>query len=250
MSCCAIIQARVGSTRLPMKSLLFFREAPLVDWVVTRVSMAARIDRVIVALPDTPMNDILEDHLLTLNGKGMGMGGRTPGFDVVRGPEDDVLARFLMAAERVSCDHVVRVCADNPLIWGGAIDRLVDDYLRGGADYCYNHVPRANLWPDGLGAEILSRDLLREIGKKARKPSQREHCLNFVWDNAPSFRIRTFDPVEPWLRRPEVKLDIDTPEDFCRLARMRVSMSDGPRAVLDAWDARDARNAEPDGIRR
>lgn len=231
MSCCAIIQARVGSTRLPMKNLLFFREAPLIDWVVRRVSTARRLDKVLVALPDTPMNDVLEDHL-----RGLGNGEKSLDVAVVRGPEDDVLARYLKAADVAGCDTVVRVCADNPLIWGEAIDRLVDDYLRGGADYCYNHVPRANLWPDGLGAEILSHELLREIGEKASEPSQREHCLNFIWDNAPSFRIRTFDPEEPWLRRPEIKLDIDTPEDFCRLARMGFSMSDGPRALVDAWD--------------
>ncbi len=235
MTCCAIIQARVGSTRLPMKNLLFFREAPLIDWVVARVSTARRLDRVLVALPDTPMNDVLEDHLKNLNGRSVL--GKPLDIDVVRGPEDDVLGRYLLAAERARCDTIVRVCADNPLIWGEAIDRLVEDYLRGGADYCYNHVPRRNLWPDGLGAEILPWELLLEMGAKAKEPSQREHCLNFIWDNASSFRIRTFDPEEPWLRRPEIKLDIDTPEDFCRLARMNVSMADGPRALVDAWDA-------------
>ncbi|MBU3831965.1 MAG: NTP transferase domain-containing protein, partial [Candidatus Desulfovibrio faecigallinarum] len=206
MSTVAIIQARVGSSRLPMKSLLCLRGHALIDWVVNRVSEAARLDGVVVAMPDTERDNVLQAHLDDW------------GVAVVRGSEQDVLSRFLLAARETHADRIVRICADNPFVWGEAIDRLVDFYNASNLDYAYNHIPRNNLWPDGLGAEILSRDLLEDIGKKADQPSQREHCLNYIWDNRDRFSIGTFDPEEGWLKRPEVKLDIDTADDFCRLA--------------------------------
>ena len=155
MSTVAIIQARVGSSRLPMKSLLCLRGHALIDWVVNRVSEAARLDGVVVAMPDTERDNVLQAHLDDC------------GVAVVRGSEQDVLSRFLLAARETHADRIVRICADNPFVWGEAIDRLVDFYNASNLDYAYNHIPRNNLWPDGLGAEILSRDLLEDIGKKA-----------------------------------------------------------------------------------
>ena len=83
----AIIQARVGSSRLPMKSLLCLRGHALIDWVVNRVSEAARLDGVVVAMPDTERDRVLQAHL------------EDWGVAVVRGSEQDVLSRFLLAAE-------------------------------------------------------------------------------------------------------------------------------------------------------
>ena len=147
----AIIQARLGSTRLPMKSLLCLRDVPVIDWVTRRLGQAARLDGIMVAVPDTPLDLVLLDHL------------KRRGVPCVAGSEDDVLARFCLAARKADAGRVVRVCADNPLIWSGAIDRLVDFYDQVGWDYAYNHIPRYNQWPDGLGAEMLSRELLEEL---------------------------------------------------------------------------------------
>lgn len=202
----AIVQARMGSARLPMKSLLCLRGIPLADWVTRRLKRSRLLDHVVVATPDTPLDAVLRAHL------------REGGTDCVAGPEDDVLARFRLAARLTHADTVVRVCADNPLIWGEAVDRLIRFYARERCDYAWNHVPRGSAWPDGLGAEILSAELLLEMERLATAPSQREHCLNYLWDNAERFDMRTFDPEEPELRRPDVKLDVDTAEDFARLA--------------------------------
>ncbi|MDE7371771.1 MAG: glycosyl transferase family 2, partial [Desulfovibrio sp.] len=110
-------------------------------------------------------------------------------------------------------------------------------YRKGGCDYAYNHIPRGNLWPDGLGAEILSRELLDELDSRAKLESQREHCLNYIWDNAENYRIATFDPEEPWLRRPELKLDVDSAEDFRRLALLPLAPAMDAREILAACDA-------------
>lgn len=220
----ALVQARLGSTRLPLKSLLCLDGLPIIDWVTKRLGMSSMISEIIVAIPDTPVDTVLEDHL------------RKRGVKVVKGPENDVLGRMNMALSATEAKHVVRICADNPLIWWEAVDRLAGFYLSGDYDYAYNHIPRNNLWPDGLGAEIVSRNLLTKLDGLAENASQREHCLNYIWDNPDKFRIGTFDPEENWLKRPDLKLDVDTPEDFIRLARLKLTPQSGAGEILSRLD--------------
>lgn len=217
----AIVQARLGSSRLPLKSLVNLAGLPIIDWVIRRLARSAEVDHIIVAVPDTPLDSILKTHL------------EEKGIECVTGPEDDVLTRFRLAAEKTAPDLVVRVCADNPLIWWKAVDQLVRFYKASSLDYAYNHIPRGNTWPDGLGAEIISADLLAKIDRKAHTRAQREHCLNYIWDNPADFRIGTFDPKEEWLRRPDLKFDIDTIEDFQRLGQMPINVKTGARELLE-----------------
>lgn len=219
----AIVQSRLGSTRLPLKAFLMLHGHALIDWVLMRLKMAESLDGIIVAVPDTELDSLLLKHL------------QEQGVECMAGPEDDVLERFLLAAKKSEAGEIVRVCADNPLIWGGAVDRLAEFYEKGNCDYAYNHVPRGNLWPDGLGAEIISRELLEEIGQKAQKQSQREHCLNYIWDNPAKYRIATFNPQEEGLRRPDLKLDVDTPEDFLRLASKPIKPGMGATELVALW---------------
>ena len=208
----AIVQARLGSTRLPLKSLLSLRDQPVINWVLHRLSQAKKIDSILFAIPDTSLDAVLHEHL------------RRQQVSCFVGSETDVLERYVMAARSVHAGTVIRVCADNPLIWGEAVDRLIDFYASTPCDYAYNHIPRNNRWPDGLGAEILSRDLLEEIATKANLPAQREHCLNYIWDTQDTYRIATFDPKESWLCRPDLKLDIDRIEDYQKLALLPIHM--------------------------
>lgn len=225
MNVVAIIQARLGSSRLPLKSLVTLNDKPLIDWVTNRVGAAREVNRVVVATPDTELDKPLRDHL------------KRRGREVIEGSENDVLDRFLLAARQTDADLVLRVCADNPFIWPEAIDRLVRFYRAGDYDYAYNHIPKGNAWPDGLGAEILARETLEKIASLADKPAQREHCLNYIWDTPSDFRVATFDPEENWLRRPEIKLDIDTPEDFRRLSLSAIRPDSDAREIIAAWDA-------------
>lgn len=212
-----IAQARLGSSRLPFKSLLCLRGEPLIDWVMTRLKQSRYLDDIVAAIPDSPLDDILAAHL------------EKRGISVFRGSENDVLKRFHEAAQHARADYIVRICADNPLVSGEAIDRLICFYCSSDCDYAWNHIPRNNLWPDGLGAEMASATLLRRLDHEASLPAQREHCFNYIWDNLEKFHVATFDPEEAWLRRPEVKLDIDTAEDFRRLALMPIN----PRMNLE-----------------
>jgi len=226
MSTIALVQARMGSSRLPMKALLCLRGLPLIDWVARRTAKSALLDRIVVATPDTPLDETLAAHvrerLMPLDER----------IAVFCGPEQDVLERFRAAGAAFGAGRVVRVCADNPFIWGGEIDNLIRFFEESGCDYAYNHIPRKNLYPDGLGAEIVSFALLAELAAKAKEPAHREHCLSYIWDNAQRFDIRTFDPPDPRLRRPELKLDVDSPEDFRRLALLPVHVDMPPEEIV------------------
>ena len=204
MKITGIIQARMGSDRLPKKMLMDFNGYPLIEWIVRRVRESKNIDKFVAAIPITKENDELSECLESLD------------IDVFRGSEKDVLSRFYNASLLHSVDTIVRVCGDNPLICASELDRLVEFYKNNNCDYAYNHMPRNNRYPDGLGAEICSFMLLDKINNVAIKEDHREHIFNFVWENKEDFIIKTFDPPEI-IAYPHLKFDIDTQEDLDKL---------------------------------
>lgn len=207
----AVVQARMGSSRLPNKMMLWLHGLPVVEWVFRRVTMAAEVDQIVFALPDTAADDILADYLKCL------------GAAVFRGSESDVLGRCHQAAMLREAGAIVRVCADNPLVSASEIDRLVRFFDEGDFDYAYNHIPRNNRYPDGLGAEIVSAAVLGRLDCEAVEPAHREHMFNFIWDNQSGFAIGTCDPLDEVLAHPELKLDLDTTDDYGWLLQLPVS---------------------------
>tara|TARA_B110000008_G_C16969904_1_gene563505 strand:+ start:24 stop:734 length:711 start_codon:yes stop_codon:yes gene_type:complete len=210
----AIIQARVNSSRLPNKMFLNLHGYPICEWVYRRVVMSKKIDQIVFALPDTEENNTLAWYLQSI------------GADVFRGSESDVVQRFYQAANYTSASKIVRICADNPLICSSEIDRLIEFYQKNNCDYAYNHIPKNNKYPNGLGAEICSMSILKFINQNARKNNHREHLFNYIWSNTSEFSIKTFDPLEE-LAYPHLKLDIDTMSDYQFLLEneFRIQMS-------------------------
>ena len=206
----AVVQARMGASRLPNKMMLWLHGMPVAEWVYRRVSSATQLDQVVFALPDTPADQVLADFLTAR------------GAAVFQGSEQDVLGRFYAAASRYDADVVVRVCADNPFVSGSEIDRLIGFFQDGDYDYAYNHIPRNNRYPDGLGAEIASMEILRRLHQEATEPSHREHLFNYLWDHPELFRIATCDPLDQSLAHPHLKLDLDTLDDYAKLLQLQV----------------------------
>ena len=133
------------------------------------------------------------------------------------GDEYDVLGRVASAAHEANADLVVRVCADNPFVDPGEIDRLIDFYCQCHSDYACNHQDRLGSgYPDGIGAEILSFSLLKYINVNATDPHQREHVTLYLWDNADQFSLSSV-PVPPELTGSTLSFDVDTPTDLVRL---------------------------------
>jgi spore coat polysaccharide biosynthesis protein SpsF len=220
MKTIAVIQARMGSSRLPNKAMLHLNGYPIIEWVASRAKKAKLLNGVIVAIPNTKQNDVLEWFL------------KSKGFEVYRGDETDVLGRMVEAARTLDATHFVRICADNPFVCWNAIDDLVEFFMKESADYAYNHIPRNNLYPDGIGAEMTSMETLENIHKVAILPTQREHCFNYIWENQTLFNIKTFDPLIPELRKPNLKLDIDTMEDYLYINKINAEIAEKSEDII------------------
>ncbi|KRO47508.1 MAG: hypothetical protein ABR56_06690 [Acidimicrobium sp. BACL27 MAG-120823-bin4] len=195
----------MGSSRFPGKMMAKLGDQELMSWVLTRVCDAKELDQVVLATSTSGDDDQLVE--VASNFKVM----------VVRGSQDDVLDRFVQASRESKADLVVRVCADNPFVAAEEIDRLVVAHKSGSFDYSCNHQQRlGNRYADGFGAEVVSTSLLNEISKLTTQTTHREHVTSYVWDNSAKFRIQAVMAPSD-LAFPEIKLDIDTPEDLQKL---------------------------------
>ena len=201
----ALIQARMGSTRLPRKMLRMLGPHTLIEWVVRRVKECEVFDRVVLATSDRKTDDPLVEMVKSME------------IDIYRGSESDVLGRVAHAARKYKAETVIRICADNPFVDPGELKRLFDTYVSTTCDYACNHQDRLkSKYADGFGAEILSNKLLQEISKCTRESSHREHVTLYLWDNKNKFKLYSVDaPIQ--LAFPNLKFDIDTEIDLARL---------------------------------
>ncbi|MGA2965007.1 MAG: aminotransferase class III-fold pyridoxal phosphate-dependent enzyme, partial [Terriglobales bacterium] len=162
----AIIQARMGSSRLPGKSIAEIEGMPMLWHVIQRVKRASLVDRVVVATTTAPADDAIEK-----------MCGEN-GVPCYRGSENDVLDRYYHAARAENAAQVVRITADCPLIDPEAIDRVVRRFQCGDLDYASNAMVRT--YPDGLDTEIFSFSALERAWHEAGKTSEREHVTPYL----------------------------------------------------------------------
>jgi spore coat polysaccharide biosynthesis protein SpsF (cytidylyltransferase family) len=201
MSAAAIIQARMGSTRLPGKVLLDLCGKPVIGRVVERTRAAQGVHGVLVATTDRPEDDVIEEWCIR------------GGVPVFRGLAEDVLARYHGAAlylDRlgIGADRILRVTADCPLIDPGVIDRGIHESEKTGADYVSNIDPPT--YPDGLDVEVFTRRLLEVAHGEARLPSDREHVTPFMRRNG-RFRTLNFRADRDLSR---LRWTLDTAEDY------------------------------------
>jgi spore coat polysaccharide biosynthesis protein SpsF len=216
----AFVQARMGSRRLPGKSMLpIWREMPLIELVLRRVCAAGSLDRVVLVTTAHSRDDTLASV------------ARGLGVPVFRGAQDDVLGRFAGALERFPADAVVRVCADNPFIEPQAIDELVDWFARAQpCDYASNHEARSGL-PDGIGAEILSAAALRRAAADAVTAFDREHVPAYLLARPEAFRLAFAPPPEQ--RWPLLTLDIDTRDDYVAMRELAGRLAERSAPLWD-----------------
>jgi glutamate-1-semialdehyde aminotransferase/spore coat polysaccharide biosynthesis protein SpsF (cytidylyltransferase family) len=194
----AIVQARLGSTRLPGKTLADISGQPMISWVVRRVERARRVDKVIVATTDDPSDDPLAEFC------------GSAGFGCFRGSTDDVLDRYVAAAKFMGADTVVRITGDCPLIDPDIIDEVVAAFEATGADYASN-VLRAT-YPEGLDVEVVSLAALERAARTAKNPSDREHVTAYIRNTE---EFETASVVSQLSRRvTDIRLSVDEPEDL------------------------------------
>ncbi len=205
MKITGFIQARLGSTRLAKKMLLKLGDYTILEWVLQRVKKSKELDSVVLLLPDSSENDVLEEVALSL------------GIPVFRGSEKNVLERFYLASQKYPSDAYARICADNPFICFNEIDRVLSFFKEQNFDYSFNHVPKLNNnYADGFGCEVFSQKTLAKVYKAAHSDSQREHVTSYIWENMKDFTIGTLNaPIG--LAYPELQFDVDTAEDLQKL---------------------------------
>jgi len=162
----AIVQARMGSTRLPGKVLKEVNGKPLIEILLNRLSEAKRIDKIVLATSINKENDDLSKAVEKL------------GFDVFRGSEEDVLDRYYKSASEYSPVGVVRVTGDCPLIDANLVDRVIRKFQKTGVDYASNTMPRT--YPDGLDLSVFSFETLEIAWRQAKTKYDREHVTPFM----------------------------------------------------------------------
>ena len=171
----AVIQARLGSTRLPGKTLADLGGRPMLAHVVERAAAISGVDGVVLATTVHPRDDRLAEW------------ARDAALPCVRGSEDDVLDRFHDVLDRHPADAIVRVTPDCPFLDPDVSAEVVAAWRREpGIDYASNVHPPT--FPDGLDTEVIARGALIAAWREARLPSDREHVTPFVWRQPGRFR--------------------------------------------------------------
>lgn len=169
----AIIQARMGSSRLPgkvMQQLGQFKQ-PLIGLLIKRLKKAEAIDEIILATSTNKENDPLCDYVNSL------------GYSVFRGDEVNVLERFYQAAKAHKGETIIRITGDSPLIDGQICDELINFHIKQNADYSY----LSERFCEGVDCEVINMSSLAQINQEATKPSEREHVTLYAYNHPDKF---------------------------------------------------------------
>jgi spore coat polysaccharide biosynthesis protein SpsF len=193
----AIIQARMGSTRLPGKVLKDLGGATVLARVVNRTQRATLLDEVVVATSVLPADDAIVKECDRL------------AVTWFRGDEADVLDRYHRAAVKFAVDVVVRVTADCPLVDPELIDETIRAFLDQKADYATNSLVLT--YPRGLDVEVLTASALAYAWRDAREAHQRIHVTPYLYENPHLFKVLSFSAEEDQSR---YRWTLDTAEDM------------------------------------
>ena len=168
----AIIQARMGSSRLPGKMGMDLCGMPVIDWVLKRTKLARNLDEIVLATSKKMEDDVLEDA------------GKKNGVLVFRGYEKNVLRRFVDAGNIAKADIVVRICGDRPLIDPSLVDSAIEHFFVHSGDLSFNHISDGiHNWPRGFGVEVLRHESLISLDRHLSDPISREHVTYHMWQN-------------------------------------------------------------------
>jgi glutamate-1-semialdehyde 2,1-aminomutase len=193
----AIIQARMGSTRLPGKTMMDLSGTPLLDRLLRQVAGARTLDEVVIATSTDHADDAIE-HFAA---------GR--GYRVIRGSEQDVLSRYRMAAEASGAEIIVRLTADCPLHSPDTVDEVVKAFLESKVDYASNTNPYTR--PDGQDVEIFTRKMLEMAAATAVEAPDREHVTPWIRRNPDITRLNVLH-LPP--HQPSLRWSVDHPDDL------------------------------------
>ena len=166
MKTVAVVQARMGSSRLPGKVLKDVGGRPMIQFLLERLARARSVDAIVLATSSAASSDSLAEFVQGL------------GYDVYRGSEDDVLDRTYQASLSAEATTVIRITGDCPLVDPALVDEAVAAFVAGDVDYLSNVAPPT--YPDGLDIEVFSFAALERAWSEAKAPAEREHVTSFI----------------------------------------------------------------------
>lgn len=200
-----IIQARMGSTRLPGKVLLDLAGESMLVRVMNRIHRAQKLDELVVATT-THSADRVIAKLCAKHG-----------WACFRGREEDVLDRYFQAAKEHHADVVVRITSDCPLIEPEIIDLTVRQFLQEDSlDYVSNTLP-PRTFPRGLDVEVMSFEALERAWREDDNPAWREHVTPYIYRHPEKFTIQTVMNDQDYSH---MRWTVDTPEDLAFVRRI------------------------------
>src|SRR5690554_5883359 len=201
-----IIQARVGSTRFPHKMTVpFYDGRGILHFLLSRMVSTNIPAPIILAIPDTPENDVLEEIGTSLNLK------------IFRGSEQDVMSRFINAALHYKISDIIRVCADNPFLDNQSIISLIENLKNSDSDYisyCLSDGTPTIKTHFGFWPEAVRLSALQAAADRTTEKYYREHVTNFIYAADNGFTrhcipISSEIELNNWAR-----FTVDTAQDF------------------------------------
>ncbi|WP_129691775.1 cytidylyltransferase domain-containing protein [Gottfriedia acidiceleris] len=204
MKVVAIIQARMGSSRLPGKVLRKVLNKPLLEYQIERVKRAKCINEIIIATTINETDQKIVDFCELLS------------LTYYRGSEEDVLSRYYEAASICQADIVVRITADCPLIDPDIIDQIINDFIKNQShiDYVSNTVQRS--FPIGMDVEVMTFPLIESINRLDLPQSYREHVTPYIYQSG-KYKIRQ---VLQETNKSHIRLTVDTPQDLNLISKI------------------------------
>jgi spore coat polysaccharide biosynthesis protein SpsF len=197
-----VVQARLGSTRLPRKVLMPLSGKPLIIRMLERISLSEKAENIIVAVTketgDNELTDICESE----------------GYRVYRGSTNDLLDRHYQAGKKYNADAVVKIPSDCPLIDYSVITKVIDFYTANSHKYDYVSNLHPASYPDGNDVEIMSMEALQKAWEDSSKDFEREHTTPYLWENPDKFRIGNVEWETGMDFSMSHRWTIDYPEDY------------------------------------
>lgn len=210
MKTVVLIAVRMKSERLPKKAIAEVEGKPLIEHIIERLK-TVKVPRSVVLCTSThPEDEMLVDM------------AKKNGINWFRGSEDDVLDRFIKAAETEGADTIVRTTGDNPLTDPIYIDKTVTHHLNTGAEYTF-----VEGLPTGTECEVISVDALKKCRRMAHNPKLSEYMTLYFRDSG-IFRTSQV-MAEPDVCRPQYRLTVDTPEDLKLIRKIYQRLYAGER---------------------
>ncbi|MCW2249529.1 spore coat polysaccharide biosynthesis protein SpsF [Azospirillum fermentarium] len=197
---CAIIEARMTSTRLPGKVLLPAVGKPMLELMVERLRRVPSLAGIVIATTVNATDDPVEAL------------ARRLGVDCYRGSEEDVLTRVLEASRAHEVDVIVEITGDCPLIDPGVVEDVIARYRESGVDYVSNFL-EGRRYPLGMETQAFATTILEDVARRSDDPVDHEHVSLFIYRNPQLYSLADCPP-RPALADPGLRLTLDTVEDY------------------------------------